>query len=40
MIRTITIGAFISVQGDYVQALPNGMIAVKVGQTIYEGRPV
>jgi len=33
-------GSYISVQGTYVRALPDGKIAVKVGQKVYEGRPV
>ena len=40
MLRTITMGSCVSVQGTYVCALPDGRIAVKVGQKVYEGRPV
>lgn len=40
MLRTITMGSCVSVQGTYVRALPDGRIAVKVGQRVYEGRPV
>jgi len=40
MLRTITMGSCVSVQGTYVRALPDGKIAVKVGQKVYEGRPV
>lgn len=40
MLRTITMGSCVSVQGTYVRALPNGKIIVKVGKQNYEGRPV
>ena len=40
MIRTITMGTYVSVQGVFLRALPNGKIAVKVGQKVYEGKPV
>jgi len=40
MIKTITIGTYISVQGTFVRALNNGKIAVQVGQRIFEGNPV
>jgi len=40
MLQTIMIGTCISVQGTFVQALANGKIAVRVGQRIFEGRPV
>jgi hypothetical protein len=40
MLRTITMGSCVSVQGTYVRALPDGKIVVQVGQKVYEGRPV
>lgn len=40
MLKTITIGTCISVQGTFVRALSNGKIAVQVGQRIFEGTPV
>ena len=40
MLRTITIGSNISVQGTYVRALPDGRIVVKVNKTTYTGTPV
>lgn len=40
MLRTITLGSCVSVQGTFVRSLADGRIAVKVGQKIYEGRPV
>lgn len=40
MLKTITIGTCISVQGTFVRALQNGKIAVSVGQRIFEGVPV
>ena len=40
MIRTITMGAHISVQGAYVRSLPDGKIVVRDGERIFAGRPV
>ena len=40
MLRTITVGTCVSVQGTFVRTYPDGRIAVKVGQTVYAGRPV
>jgi biotin carboxyl carrier protein len=40
MLRTITVGTCVSVQGTFVRALPDGRIAVRVGSTIYKGQPV
>ncbi len=40
MIRTITMGTYVSVQGVFLHSLPNGKIAVKVGKKVYEGKPV
>jgi hypothetical protein len=40
MLRTITLGSCVSVQGTYVRNLPDGRIAVKVGSTEYAGIPV
>jgi hypothetical protein len=40
MLRTIVVGDYVSVQGAYVRTLPDGRIAVKVGEKVYEGRPV
>ncbi|WP_300032937.1 hypothetical protein [uncultured Roseobacter sp.] len=40
MLRTITIGSAVSVQGIYVRDFPDGRIAVKVDDEIYTGTPV
>lgn len=40
MIRTITLGAHISVQGAFVRNLPDGKIVVRDGERIFTGRPV
>ncbi len=40
MLRTITQGSTISVQGTYVRALPDGRIVVRVNNTTYAGMPV
>lgn len=40
MLRTITIGSCVSVQGIFVKDLADGRVAVKVDDTIYQGKPV
>lgn len=40
MLRTITIGTSISIQGMFVQSYPDGKIAVRDGKTVYKGKPV
>ncbi len=40
MIRTITVGSSVSIQGTFVRALHDGQIAVKVFDGTYVGRPV
>lgn len=40
MLRTITIGSALSVQGVYVATLPDGRITVRVGDRLYTGTPV
>ncbi|MGJ8615762.1 MAG: hypothetical protein ACSHWS_02910 [Sulfitobacter sp.] len=40
MLRTITIGSCVSVQGIFVKDMPDGRIAVKVDDTVYAGTPV
>ncbi len=40
MIRTITIGSCISVQGIFERQQTNGNIVVRVGSKTYEGKPV
>ncbi|MDF0601626.1 hypothetical protein P1J78_12850 [Psychromarinibacter sp. C21-152] len=40
MLRTITIGSCVSVQGLLVKTLPNGSVSVRVGDKIFTGRPV
>ncbi len=40
MLRTITIGSCVSVQGIYVKDLADGRVAVKVDETVYAGTPV
>ena len=40
MIRTITIGSCISVQGVFERQQANGNIVVRVGTQTYEGKPV
>lgn len=40
MLRTITMGSCVSVQGIFVRTLDNGRVLVRVGQQEYAGRPV
>lgn len=40
MIRTITVGTNISVQGMFERELDNGRIVVRVGEQTYAGKPV
>jgi len=40
MLRTITLGSCVSVQGDYVKTLSDGRVAVKVDETVYAGVPI
>ena len=40
MLRTITIGTSISVQGVFVRNLPDGRIAVRTGDDVVVGTPV
>jgi hypothetical protein len=40
MLRTITLGSCVSVQGLLVRSLENGRLVIRVGERIYEGMPV
>ncbi len=40
MLRTITLGSCVSVQGTFVRDTSNGRIQVRVGQQTYEGHPI
>ncbi len=40
MLRTITLGSCVSVQGSFVRKLDNGNILVRVGERLFEGRPI
>ena len=40
MLRTITIGSCVSVQGLFVSQGPDGKITVKVGDAMFTGKPV
>ncbi|WP_255576487.1 MULTISPECIES: hypothetical protein [Jannaschia] len=40
MLRTITIGNHLSIQGVFVQMLKNGLMEVRVGTRTFAGRPV
>lgn len=39
MLKTITVGSCVSVQGLFVRQLDNGRIIVDVGGKTYEGKP-
>ncbi|MEM7519573.1 MAG: hypothetical protein AAF307_00935 [Pseudomonadota bacterium] len=40
MLRTITLGTCVSVQGIFVKDLSDGRVSVKVDETVYSGTPV
>jgi len=40
MMRTITIGSTVSVQGIFLRTLENGKIAIGVGERTFVGTPV
>ena len=40
MLRTITIGSTVSVQGIFVLDMPAGRVSVKVDDAIYTGKPI
>ena len=40
MIHTVMLGRYISVQGFLVKVLPNGLIQVRDGDKVYQGKPV
>ena len=40
MLRTILLGSCVSVQGTFVRNLPDGCIAVRVGDRIFSGLAV
>lgn len=40
MLRTITIGSCISVQGIFVRNMPDGRVVVQVDDNVFAGTPV
>ncbi|EAU48112.1 MULTISPECIES: hypothetical protein [Salipiger] len=40
MLRTIILGSCVSVQGILEKSLPDGRIAVRVGNQVFTGNPV
>ena len=40
MLKTILIGSCVLVQGVFVKKLADGQIAVKVGDQVFQGKPV
>ncbi len=40
MLRTITVGSHVSIQGIFVRALTDGRILVRVGERLFKGMPV
>jgi len=40
MLRTITVGSCVSIQGILVGNLPDGRISVQVGDKIFSGKPI
>ena len=40
MMKTVTIGSCVSIQGIFVKALEDGRICIRVGEQLFKGRPV
>ncbi len=40
MLRTITVGSHVSIQGTFVRALTDGRILVRVGERLFKGTPI
>jgi hypothetical protein len=40
MLKTILMGSCVLVQGIFVKKLSDGMIAVRVGDQVFQGKPV
>ena len=40
VLKTITLGTCVSVQGIFVRALADGKIVVRVGEKVFTGHPV
>jgi len=40
MLKTILLGSCVSVQGTFVKKLDNGHVVVRVGERLFQGRPV
>ena len=40
MLKTISIGSHVQIQGLLVRTLANGKVIVSVGQNEYEGKPI
>lgn len=39
MLKTIMIGHYLSIQGQFVRTTPTGLMVVRVGDKTYAGRP-
>ncbi len=40
VLATVIIGTCVSIQGNFVRKLANGMVTVRVGEQLFTGRPV
>lgn len=40
MVKTVTVGEHISIQGIFVKMLESGKMQVRVGQRVFTGRPI
>lgn len=40
MLKTIMIGRYLSIQGEFVRTTPTGLVVVRIGSQTYAGRPV
>jgi hypothetical protein len=40
MLKTIMIGHYMSIQGQFVRTTPTGLMVVRIGEQTYAGRPI
>ncbi|WP_262975163.1 hypothetical protein [Shimia marina] len=40
MLKTITVGSCVSIQGPVVKNLPDGRVSIRVGDKVYSGKPI
>lgn len=40
MLKTITVGSCVSIEGQVIKNLPDGRVSIRVGDTVYSGKPI